>query len=141
VAKPTPSMCLLGSHKYVKTPVVCCSSSVWSRPGQGPSWGECSKLTIISSLRQTTELGYMLLCFSLIRASPPVLNMWLQIVKFIVKMSKCAGLLPQEIDFSASNSCRLPVADKRPNTVVNLQKKEFNKLDLNCGSVFLVGQS
>jgi hypothetical protein len=36
-----------------------------------------------------------------LKASPPVLHMWLQTVKFIVKKSKCAG-------FSAPNSCSFP---------------------------------
>jgi hypothetical protein len=40
---------------------------------------------------------------AILRASPPVLSMWLQTVKFIVKMSKCAGLA-QEI---GPNSCSL----------------------------------
>jgi hypothetical protein len=42
-----------------------------------------------------------------VRASPSVLSMWLQIVKFIVEKSKCAGLA-QEIAFSAPNSRSLP---------------------------------
>jgi hypothetical protein len=41
-----------------------------------------------------------------VRTSPQVLSMWLQIVKFIVKKSKCTGLA-QEIDFLAPNLCRL----------------------------------
>jgi hypothetical protein len=43
---------------------------------------------------------------SLLRASPPVLSMRLQTVKFIAKKLKCAGLA-QEIGFSAPNSCNL----------------------------------
>jgi hypothetical protein len=39
--------------------------------------------------------------------SPPVLNMWLQTVKFIAKKSKFAGLA-QQIGFSAPNSWSLP---------------------------------
>jgi hypothetical protein len=39
-----------------------------------------------------------------LRASPPVLSMWLQTAKFIVKNSKCVGLA-QEIGFYAPNSC------------------------------------
>jgi hypothetical protein len=42
-----------------------------------------------------------------LRASPAVLSMRLQTVKFIVEKSKCAGLA-QEIGFSAPNSCSLP---------------------------------
>ncbi len=41
----------------------------------------------------------------MLRASPPVL---LQTVKFIVKKSKCAGLVQEIGFFSAPNSCRLP---------------------------------
>jgi hypothetical protein len=52
-----------------------------------------------------------------IRASPPVLSMWLQTVKSIVKKSKCAGLA-QQISFSAPNSCSF--------------KKQCNKLDLTA---------
>jgi hypothetical protein len=44
---------------------------------------------------------------NVLRASPPMLSMRLQTVKFIVKKSKCAGLA-QEIGFSASNSCSMP---------------------------------
>jgi hypothetical protein len=42
-----------------------------------------------------------------LKASPPVLSMCLQTVKFIVKMSKCASLA-QEIGFSGPNSCSAP---------------------------------
>ncbi len=39
------------------------------------------------------------LCWNLrlVRASPPVLSMWLQTVKFIAKKSKCAGFAQEEI--------------------------------------------
>jgi hypothetical protein len=40
-----------------------------------------------------------------LRASPAVLSMWVQTVKFIVKKSKCAGL-PQEIGLSAPTGFR-----------------------------------
>jgi len=39
-----------------------------------------------TELVQSRRLGHSSL------ASPPVLSMWLQTVKFIVKKSKCAGL-------------------------------------------------
>jgi hypothetical protein len=42
-----------------------------------------------------------------LRASPTVLSMLLQTVKFIAKKSKCAGLA-QEIGFSAPNLWSLP---------------------------------
>jgi hypothetical protein len=51
---------------------------------------------------------------------PPVLSMWLQTVKFIVKKSKCAGLA-QEIGFSAPNSCSLPWLVKGTTQFVHLQ--------------------
>jgi hypothetical protein len=41
-----------------------------------------------------------------LQASPPVLTMWFQRVKFILKTSNCASLA-QEIGFSAPNSCSM----------------------------------
>ncbi len=65
-----------------------------------------------------------------LRASPTVLSMWLQTVKFIEKKSKCAGLA-QEIGFSAPNLCRLPWLVKGA-TQLCTSKKECNKLDLTA---------
>jgi hypothetical protein len=76
-------------------------------------------------------------CVWELRASPKVLRMWLQTVKFIVKKSKCAGLA-QEIGFSTPNSCSLPWLVKGT-TQLCTSKKECNKLD--CSSEFLIGQS
>jgi hypothetical protein len=60
--------------------------------------------------------------------------MCLQTVKFIVKKSKCAGL-PQEIGFSAPNSCSLPRLVKGA-TQLCTSKKERNKLDLTVDQYF-----
>jgi hypothetical protein len=49
-------------------------------------------------------------------ASPPVLNMWLQTVKFIAKKSKYADLA-QQIGFSAPNSWSLPWLVKGTNRI------------------------
>jgi hypothetical protein len=65
-----------------------------------------------------------------LKASPPVLSMWLQTVKSIVKMSKCA-CLDQEIDFLAPNLCSLPCLVKGA-TQLCTSKKECNKLDLTA---------
>jgi hypothetical protein len=66
----------------------------------------------------------------LLRASPSVLSMWFQTVKFIVTKSKCAGL-DQEIGFFASNSCILPWLVKGA-TQLCTSKKECNQLDLTA---------
>jgi hypothetical protein len=63
-----------------------------------------------------------------LKAFPPLLSMWLQTVKFIVRMSKCA-CLAQEIEFSAPNSCSFPCLVKGA-TQLCTSKKECNKLDL-----------
>jgi hypothetical protein len=69
-----------------------------------------------------------------LRASPTVLSMWLQTVKFITKKSKCAGLA-QEIGFSAPNSCSFPWLVKGA-TQLCTSKKEYNKLDLITAQYF-----
>jgi hypothetical protein len=69
-----------------------------------------------------------------IRAAPPVLNTWLQTVKFIVKKSKYAGLA-QEIGSSPSNSWSLPQLVKGT-TQLCTSKKECNKLDLTAAHYF-----
>jgi hypothetical protein len=73
-------------------------------------------------------------CVLELRASPKVLSMWLQTVKFIVNKSKCAGLA-QEIGFSAPNSCRLPWLVKGTIQLCT-SKKECNKLDLIATQYF-----
>ncbi len=65
-----------------------------------------------------------------VRASPPLLSMWLHTEKNIIKKSKCAGL-SQEIGFSAINSSSLR---KWRNIVVHLN--ECNKLDLTAAQCF-----
>jgi hypothetical protein len=70
-----------------------------------------------------------------VRASPPVLSMWLQTVKFIVKKSKCAGLA-QEIGFFCTNFVHLSLGGKSRNTIVHLQKNEGNKSDLTAAQYF-----
>jgi len=69
-------------------------------------------------------------CVWELRASPKVLSMWLQTVKFIVNKSKRVGLA-QEIDFSIPNSCSLPWLVKGT-TQLCTSKKECNKLDLTA---------
>jgi len=63
-------------------------------------------------------------------ASPPVLSLWLQTVKFIGRKSQCAGLA-LEIVFSAPNSCSLPWLVKGA-TQLCTSKKECNKLDVTA---------
>ncbi len=69
-----------------------------------------------------------------VRASPLVLSMCLQTVKFIAKKSKCASLA-QEIGFSAPNLCSLPWLLKGA-TQLCTSKKESNKLDLTAAQYF-----
>jgi hypothetical protein len=69
-----------------------------------------------------------------LRASPTVLSMWLQTVKFIAKKSKCAGLI-QEIGFSAPNSCSFQRLVKGA-TELCTSKKECKKLDLTAAQYF-----
>ncbi len=82
-------------------------------------------------------IGYT--CESFITASPTVLSVWLQRVKFIAKKSKCAGLT-QEIGFSAPNSRSVPWLVNGATELCTSQK-ECNKLGPNCSSVFLIGRS
>jgi hypothetical protein len=72
--------------------------------------------------------------YQLLRASPPVISMWLQTVKIIVKKSKCAGLA-QEISFSAPNSSRFPCLVKVAAQLCT-SRKECNKLDLTAAQYF-----
>jgi hypothetical protein len=69
-----------------------------------------------------------------LRASPSVLSMWLQTIKFIPKMSKCDGLA-QGIGFSAPNSCSLPCVVKST-TRLCTSKKEYNKLERTASQCF-----
>jgi hypothetical protein len=71
-----------------------------------------------------------------LKASPPMLSMWFQTVKFIVTMWKCACLAP-EIDFSASNLCSLPCLVKGA-TQLCTSKKQCNKLDLTAALLIAV---
>jgi len=76
-----------------------------------------------------------MLCFiSPIRASPTVLSIRLQTVKFNAKKSKCAGLA-QEIGFSAPNFCSLPWLVKGTTQLCSSQK-ECNKLHLTAAQYF-----
>jgi hypothetical protein len=68
-----------------------------------------------------------------LRASPMVLSMRLQTIKFIAKNSKCTGLA-QEIGSSAPNSCSLPWLIKGP--TVYTSQKECNKLHLAAAQYF-----
>jgi hypothetical protein len=76
------------------------------------------------------QLECMFFLCHFLRASPPVLSLWLQRVKFIVQKSKCASLA-QEIGFSASTSCILLCLEQGP-TQLCTPKKECNKLDLTA---------
>ncbi len=67
-------------------------------------------------------------------ASPLVLNMWLQTVKFIAEKSKCAGLA-QEIGFFAPNLCILRWLVMGA-TQLCTSRKECNKLDLTAAQYF-----
>jgi hypothetical protein len=69
-----------------------------------------------------------------LRASLPVLSVWLQTGKCIVKKSKRAGLT-QEIGFSAPNLCSLPWLVKGA-TQLCTSKKKCNKLDLTAAQNF-----
>jgi hypothetical protein len=61
-----------------------------------------------------------------LRASPTVLSMWLQTVKFIAKGWKCASLA-QEVSFSTPNSSTLPWLVNGATELCN-SKNECNKL-------------
>jgi hypothetical protein len=65
----------------------------------------------------------------LLRASPTVLSIWLQTVKYIAKKSKCVSLA-QEIGFSAPNSCSFHWLVK---VAIQLctSKNQCNKLNLS----------
>ncbi len=77
-----------------------------------------------------------LFCLTRLTASPPVLGMWLQTVKFIVKKSKCASL-HHEIDFSTPNShSRTLVSVVNGATQLCTSKKECNELDLTAAEYF-----
>jgi hypothetical protein len=73
-------------------------------------------------------------CVIELRASPLVLSMRLQTVKFVVRKSKSAGLA-QEIRFSAPNSCSLQWLVKCTTELCTC-KKECNKLDLTVAKYF-----
>jgi hypothetical protein len=69
-----------------------------------------------------------------LRASPPVLSMWLQTVKFIATKSWSVGLA-QEIGFIAPNSGSLSWQVKGATQLCTSQK-EGNKLDLTAAQYF-----
>jgi hypothetical protein len=72
-----------------------------------------------------------------VRASPPVLSMWLQTAKFIVKNPKCAALA-QEIDFSAPNSCSLHGCEMAQHIYAPPKKNVINWTWLHLNSFWLV---
>jgi hypothetical protein len=78
----------------------------------GTAWGTHENSNLIAAAR-IVNCGYSWHksmgngFFHSFRASPLVLSMWFQIVKFIAKKPKCAGLA-QEIGFSTPNSRSLP---------------------------------
>ncbi len=69
-----------------------------------------------------------------LRASPSMLSMLLQTIKFIAKKSKCVNLA-EEIDFSAPNLCSLLWLVKGT-TQLYTSKNECNKLDLIAAQYF-----
>jgi len=71
----------------------------------------------------------------LLRASPTVLSMWLQTVKFIATKSKCAGLA-QKVSFSAPNSCSLPWLLVKGATQLCTSQKVCTKLHLIAAQYF-----
>ncbi len=71
---------------------------------------------------------------NVLRASPTVLSMWHQRVKFIAKESKRPGLA-QEIGFSAPNLCSLQWLVKGA-TQLCTSKKECNELVVTAAQYF-----
>jgi hypothetical protein len=91
--------------------------------GVGSLWPQTISSLQISSLQnvkrtcchvalgQTSILGLYLDYILGLTASPTRISMWFQIVKFIIKKSKCASL-PHEIGFFAPKPCRFPLLVK-----------------------------
>ncbi len=81
-------------------------------------------------------------CVWELRASPKVLSMWLQTVKFIVNKSQCAGLA-QEIGFSTPNSCSLPWLVKGTTQLCTRLKSVINwtwlQLSISHWSIIMIG--
>jgi len=77
-----------------------------------------------------------------LRASPPVLSLWLQRVKFMVQKSKCASLA-QEIGFSASTSCILLCWNKAQHNYAPPKKSVINwtwlRLSIPDLSIIMIG--
>ncbi len=101
---------------YHRSFLATCSDWPQKRSKPQPFWIEC-----LWWARSVNSL--------ILRASAPVLSVWLQTVKFIVKNSNGAGLA-QEISFSSATFCSLKWLVKDPNTVVYLQ------LDLTLAQYF-----
>jgi hypothetical protein len=100
-------------------------SSPYGASSVTPTWNGSITLKLQCTLRsEGTYSVYSQICTYLrqARASPPVLSMVLQTVKFIVKKSKCVSL-SQEIGFFGTKLVQLAVADKSCNTVVHLKKR------------------
>ncbi len=78
-----------------------------------------------------------------IRASPPVLSMWLQTVNFIVETSKCVGLAAQEklvFLHQIRAACLLWLV--KGATQLRTSRKECNKLHLTAAQYFFsIGRS
>jgi hypothetical protein len=72
---------------------------------------------------------------NVLRASPTVLSIWHQTVKFIAKKSKCAGLA-QEIGFSAPNLCSLLWLVKGTTQLCTSSSEDCNELDLTASQYF-----
>jgi hypothetical protein len=81
-----------------------------------------------------------LFCLTRLRASPPVLGMWIQTVKFIVKMCQfTSGIWLFSTEFT-----QLAVGGKWCHTVVHLQKKSvmnctWLRLSISDSSIIMIG--
>jgi len=66
----------------------------------------------------------------ILRASTPVLSMWPQSIKSIVKESKCPGLA-YEIGFSVPNSCSLPWLVSPQHSCAPPKRNEWLRLNIS----------
>jgi hypothetical protein len=99
----------------------------------GPNWVSCY-LKLISQPKECVHAILLGPMKDTLRASPTVLSMWLQIVRFTVEKSKCASLA-QEIGCSAPNLCSLPRLVNGA-TLLFTTEKECNELYLTAAQYF-----
>ncbi len=116
-------------------------NKIWTRQG---------RVLLVLELNGVYFPFLWLICFmwleegSVLRASPQVLSMWLETIKFIAKKWKCAGLA-QEINLSAPNSCSLlAVAGKRRNSCAPPKKSVINwtwlRLSISDWLIIMIGR-